>query len=67
MIQSIINLKTAVPPDVTPTIVPMLAADDDIETRLTIVERDVAQLREHVALTSSERCRCPRPGVRYRP
>ncbi|MGH3901034.1 MAG: hypothetical protein ACRDTA_22870 [Pseudonocardiaceae bacterium] len=27
---------------------------DDIETRLTIVERDVARLREQVALTSSD-------------
>lgn len=30
------------------------AADDDIETRLAIVERDVAQLREQLALTSSD-------------
>ncbi len=32
----------------------MPATDDDIETRLTIVERDVAQLREDVALTNSD-------------
>ncbi|MBV8542894.1 MAG: hypothetical protein JO364_14540 [Pseudonocardiales bacterium] len=32
----------------------MPASGDDIETRLTIVERDVAQLREQTALASSD-------------
>ncbi|MGH3821474.1 MAG: hypothetical protein ACRDRA_01305 [Pseudonocardiaceae bacterium] len=32
----------------------MPAAGDDIETRLSTVERDVAELREQLALTSSE-------------
>jgi hypothetical protein len=32
----------------------MSAANDDIETRLAVVERDVAQLREQFTLTSSD-------------
>lgn len=32
----------------------MPAADDDIETRLVVVERDVAQLRERLAPNSSD-------------
>jgi chromosome segregation ATPase len=32
----------------------MPPADDDLETRLTVVERDVAQLREQLALASSD-------------
>ena len=32
----------------------MPAAGDDMETRLSIVERDVAELRKQLALTSSE-------------
>ncbi len=33
---------------------PMPPADDDIETRLAVVERDVAELREQLALASSD-------------
>jgi chromosome segregation ATPase len=32
----------------------MPAANDDLETRLSVVERDVAELRKQLALTSSE-------------
>lgn len=35
-------------------IAPVPPADDDIETRLAIVERNVAQLREQLAITNSD-------------